>query len=199
MKKLFICLLVLLVSALGCASSPPARFYLLNIPAGGQEKQPEHQSTNRLSLQVQMPEYLDRPQIVVRQGTHRLSLCELDRWAEPLSRMITRVLSQELAAGPLPVRVNPPGPSEENAQIWVQILRLDGKPGGSVHLTAYWQIASSRGDNTLVRSFSTTVPAPAQDMDSLVQAHEQAIQKLAAELREATGGRDWNDLSDVRD
>ncbi len=189
MKKLFICLLVLLVSALGCASSPPARFYLLNVPARGQKTQPEHSSTDRVSLQVQVPEYLDRPQIVVRKGENRLSLSELDRWAEPLSRMITRVLSQELAAGPSPVRVNAPGSSAEESQIWVQILRLDGTPGGSVHLAADWRIAPSRRDNAQVHSFSTEVPASAHCMDSLVQAHEQAIQELAAELRKALSRR----------
>ncbi|WP_051564176.1 PqiC family protein [Desulfovermiculus halophilus] len=185
MKKLSICLLVLLVSAVGCASSPPARFYLLNPAAGGQEPHPEQQAAEQIGLQVQVPDYLDRPQIVVREGENRLSLSELDRWAEPLSRMITRVLSQELAAGPSPVRVNTPGSSEDDMRIWVQILRLDGKPRGRVHLSADWRIASTRMDNAQSDSFSTTVPAPAQDMDSLVQAHEQAIQELAANLREA--------------
>jgi uncharacterized lipoprotein YmbA len=103
--------------------------------------------------------------------------------------MITRVLSQELASGPSPIRVNAPGSSADESEIWVQILRLDGTPGHSVHLAADWRIAPSRKDNAEIHSFSTEVHSSAHSMDSLVQAHEQAIQELAAELLKSLSRR----------
>ena len=46
---------------------------------------------------VQMPEYLNRPQIVSRKSTIELFLDEFNKWAEPLEDNFTRVLAENLA------------------------------------------------------------------------------------------------------
>ncbi|MDZ7758934.1 MAG: PqiC family protein [Desulfovermiculus sp.] len=178
----FLC--ILLLAVVGCATSPPSRFYLLSAPSLQPMVEQEHKQTKQVSLQVQVPDYLDRPQIMLREGTHRLSLSEMDRWAEPLSRMLTRTLAQHLASGPVPVQVNAPGAVREETRIWIQILRLDGKPGDRVTLEANWQISPSDNINR-VHSFSATAPASGQGMGGLVQAHEQLVQELASVLTQA--------------
>lgn len=181
--QLLTALFLLSATAVGCASSPPARLYLLNSPSPESVKLVPKGIPAYVNLQVQVPEYLDRPQIMIREAEHRLCLAELDRWAEPLSRMITRVLSQELASAS--VQINAPGPSEENAQIWVQILQLDGMPGGEVHLQANWQIASPRAGQGKVRFFSAAAPVSGETIDDLVRTHEQLLSQLATEISQA--------------
>ena len=183
MTHRFICLLILLFFGVGCAASPPARFYLLNAPDLEQDKPQALHSAEQISLQVQVPEYVDRPQIVIRKGEHRLFLSELDRWAEPLSRMITRVVSQELATGPVPVQVNTPGSPGDDVRIWIQILQLDGAPGDTVRLKANWRIADPGKDWGEVRFFTQAVSVPGTKMDDLVRAHERIVTKLAREIR----------------
>ncbi len=137
-----------------------------------------------VQLQVQVPDYLDRPQIVVRQGENRLSLAELDRWAEPLSRMLPRVFSQELTNGPLPLRVNSSSSAGTEYNIRVRILRLDGEPGGRIHLRASWQVTRADDDRGQGQShfFSTSARTSGQGMEGLVQAHELLLGQLAREV-----------------
>jgi len=180
--RIFLC--ILLLAAVGCATSPPARFYLLSPPAS-QSMADQMQKTVQVSLQVQVPDYLDRPQIMIREDTHRLSLAELDRWAEPLSRMLTQFLARHLTAGPLPVQVNTPDSGRDDVRIWIQILRLDGKPGGRVTLETNYRIASPEMNEGRVYFFSAAAPASGQGLQGLVQAHEQVVLELASELTQA--------------
>ena len=181
--RIFLCILLLV--SVGCATSPPARFYLLSPPAAQSMADQMQKKTVQVSLQVQVPDYLDRPQIMIREDTHRLSLAELDRWAEPLSRMLTQFLAQHLTAGPLPVQVNTPDSGRDDVRIWIQILRLDGKPGGRVTLETNYRIASSEINAGHVHFFSAAAPASGQDLQGLVQAREQVVQELALELTQA--------------
>ena len=181
--RIFLCILLLV--SVGCATSPPARFYLLSPPAAQPMADQMQKKILQVSLQVQVPDYLDRPQIMIREDTHRLSLAELDRWAEPLSRMLTQFLAQHLTAGPLPVQVNTPDSGRDEVRIWIQILRLDGKPGGRVTLETNYRIASPEMNEGRVHFFSAAAPAPGQGLPGLVQAHEQVVQELASELTQA--------------
>ena len=176
---------ILLVASAGCATSPPARFFLLSPPAAQPSSEQGQKPATQVSLQVQIPDYLDRPQIMIREDKHRLSLAELDRWAEPLSRMLAKFLAQHLAESPLPIQVNAPGSGREEIDIWIQILRLDGKPGDRVTLETNWRIASSERNAGRVHFFSAAAPASGQGMEGLVQAHEEVVQELASVLTRA--------------
>ncbi|MFP4429559.1 MAG: membrane integrity-associated transporter subunit PqiC [Desulfovermiculus sp.] len=178
-------LLILLLIAAGCATSPPAKYYLLKYPSPKLGKQPRLQTADHVSLQVHVPDYLDRPHIMVREAEHRLALSDRNRWAEPLSRMITTFLSQYLASGPVPVQINPSGPTKDEMRISIQILRLDGKPGDRVNLEANWQIAPAGAGSGQAYFFSATAPASGQRMEDLVLAHEQVLHDLAEELKTA--------------
>lgn len=144
-----------------------------------------------VQLQVQVPDYLDRPHIVVRQGENRLSLAELDRWAEPLSRMLPRALSQELTNGPLPLQVNSSSSAGTEYSIRVQILRLDGKPGEKIHLRAIWQVTRADSDRGPGKThiFSRTARVSGQGMEDLVQAHDLLLGQLAGEVSQVLQAR----------
>jgi uncharacterized lipoprotein YmbA len=88
---------VLLASA--CASSPPSRFYTLT-PLPEAEQRRAEISGGRLAVgigPVVFPQFLDRPQLVVRDSANRLTLEEFNRWGGTVQDDFLRVWGENLA------------------------------------------------------------------------------------------------------
>ncbi len=128
---------LLLVALLaGCASPPPpALFTLAPVPgstlptkAGGIELR-----------QVGLAGYLDRNDIVRSAAGYQLSLTSNQRWAEPLGKMLDRVLAQDLAQRlPNSTVFTESGAIQGDAALIVEIniQRLDADADGTVVLQA---------------------------------------------------------------
>jgi uncharacterized lipoprotein YmbA len=177
-----------------CAASEPSRFYTLTPqppdlaePAAGA---PTRQAPLNVALSpVQVPRYLDRPQLVTRTRANTLELAEFDKWSEPLSDMIGRVLAEDLSrrlAGArvflLPVRQAVP----IERIVDIQVMRFDADAMGLVTLHARWQ-AFSTGGRTLIAAEETLVREPAQEPGkaALVAAMSRALSRLASDVAEA--------------
>lgn len=128
--------LLLLALLAGCASPPPpALFTLAAVPgatlpakAGGIELR-----------QVGLAGYLDRNDIVRSAAGYQLSLTTNQRWAEPLGKMLDRVLAQNLAQRlPNSTVFTESGAIQGNAALIVEIniQRLDADADGAVVLQA---------------------------------------------------------------
>lgn len=95
MKPWVVCLCTLSFTAcLSSSRSPEARFYQLQ-PVRMEVEDVSFPYDGVLVDDVETAEYLDRPQMVVRQGEHRLDYLEFDRWAEPLDENFADVLVRE--------------------------------------------------------------------------------------------------------
>lgn len=150
-------LLLACLSLSGCAGSSAAtRFYLLSSPAGdaagGVPGVPgaSDESGARVAVgPVSVASYLDRPQIVTREGDGvRLGLAEFDRWAEPLAESLPRVLAEDIsrALGGGRVLVFPGTRAEDaDIRVAVDVSRLDGSLGGTVVLDAWWALLDRSG------------------------------------------------------
>jgi hypothetical protein len=77
----------------GCGSSPKEQFYSLSLPA-----QPARVPASYFAavLPVQLPEALDRPQLVVYQGGNQVQVLEQARWAGSLKDEIRLALVSAL-------------------------------------------------------------------------------------------------------
>ncbi|MBF0630982.1 MAG: membrane integrity-associated transporter subunit PqiC [Magnetococcales bacterium] len=143
----------LLLLLAGCASmvtgegSPPTRYYLLSSMAEHKRGNVPHKV--RLALEpVELPDYLTRPQIVYRQGDHRLAMEESDLWAETLDAGLARVMVDNLSIlldsdqiWSLPVkRTQPP-----EMRLWVRMLRFEVDAGGRASLAARWKLQGREG------------------------------------------------------
>ena len=85
----------LLTSA--CASSPPSQFYLLEAAPATATFSAASTTAPRLGIgAIVLPDYLNRPQIVLRDHGGRLLLRERERWAEPLEDGVRRTLGENL-------------------------------------------------------------------------------------------------------
>jgi len=181
---------VALFYALGCASSPPTRFYLLS-PVTGPEK-PTNADERCISvglLPVKIPEYLARQGIVTRVTPHEVSIGVLHKWAEPLEQNIARVLTQDLSTR-LCTESVVLFPWKKAMSIdyslQVEIIRMDGTLGKDAVLEAAWSIFKG-GDpqRLLFRKSHFEVPTKGPGYEAFVGAQNGALDELSREIAEA--------------
>jgi uncharacterized protein len=190
-----VCLLGGLLPALltACAVGQQTRFYTLTRAT---EPTVAARSGNGLVIglgPVTLPPYLDRPDIVTRQGANQMRLPDVYRWAEPLQPLMTRMLAEDLYALldasdviPLPQR----GDIRLDRAIEVEVGRFDATEDGEVTLDARWRIYGG-DEHTLItsgRSILTEAGAPPPDYDAIVAAMSRAVGRLSQEIAAAIAG-----------
>lgn len=186
--------LLLCAMLAACATSEPSRFYTLTPQPPGQSEPAagavtRHAPLNVALSPVQVPRYLDRPQLVTRSDANTLELAEFDKWSEPLSDMIGRVLAEDLSRRLADARifllpVRQAVPIERIVDI--QVMRFDADAAGLVTLDARWQ-AFSDGGRKLIAAEETLVREPAAQAGkaAVVAAMSRALSRLAADVAEA--------------
>ncbi len=183
-KRLWMITIALLVLA-GCATTPPPTFYQLS----------ETASTQLSGLQrglavgvgpINVAPYLDRPQIVIRGPGHKLELSEFNRWVEPLTDSISRVIIIRLSNELQSTRVfkvprrNKTIPLEFRVEI--DIARFDGELSGDALLAARWTLYG-RQNNALVTKVSIiSESSGGEGFDLLIAAQNRALQNLSQEI-----------------
>jgi uncharacterized lipoprotein YmbA len=184
---------VCLVFLGGCVGgqSAPSRFYLLSpIPDTNKEVQAPA-ADGRVAIgigPIDLPDYLDRPQIVTRLSRNRLGLAEFDKWAEPVKDNFTRVLVENLSKllRTEPVFILPgQGGTPINFRVSVEVLGFDGTPGKSAQLTARWMIFDGEDRKMLVTResiFSESVNGGSYE--ALVSTMSGMIEALSREIAE---------------
>ncbi len=183
---------LLVTAALGlaaCASSQPTRFFLLQPAATSPAQHPEPATEPGRVLgigPVELPRYLDRPQIVTRGTGHRLEVAEFARWGEPLRDNLTRVLAQNLALQ-LPADRIERFPWARSGsidyQVTLEITRFEGIEGAESVLSAHWQIRDPASGETLMARTSNLRATPqTPDHAGTVAALNQVLDALSREI-----------------
>ena len=80
----------------GCAKGPAPDLYMLDLPFGAEMAGIEKGVAVGVGP-VEFPQYLDRPQIITRDGVHRLQVSDAHLWAEPVKNSAPRVLVVTIA------------------------------------------------------------------------------------------------------
>lgn len=97
-KLVTIYLLIALATACSIGGkTKPSQYYVLD----AQIKEATATNLNSVRLGVgpiAIPGYIDRPQMVTKMDSGELLLDEFARWAEPMSEMVTRTLTQNIRA-----------------------------------------------------------------------------------------------------
>ena len=192
LKTLF--LIFLCLSPLGCATSPPTKFYLLNPlsapdPGTGLPGNQQHQPAIIRIDAVAIPGYLDRHEIVTRVSENEIHLADLNQWGEPLRNNLTCVLALNLS------RLLPADrfaifpfkcPATVDYQVSVEIVQMDGSLGGDVHLTAQWSILQGKESKILVTQKSRLKASDMPlDYGELVAAQSRLLEALSREIAES--------------
>lgn len=182
LRILSMALLVGLLSA--CATTPASRFFTLG------DTQPVSLAP-RADLvlavgPVDLPTYLDRPQIVSRSGSNGLEVDEFQRWGGLLDEEITRLLMRHLADALQPTGVFIyPSRLAANSQyrLAVEVYGLDGVRGGMVTLSAAWSLVDDRSGRILqTEQVLYRTESESEDMATYVDAITELLGRMGDDM-----------------
>jgi uncharacterized lipoprotein YmbA len=146
----------LILLSTGCfGTSPPSRFFVLSPSPAGASAVPSTGPDGALGIMpTRVAAYLDGPQIVIFQGNNEVALDEYNRWAEPISAGVSRVIAQNLSAL-LPTWRVLPQPWDPivplRARVLVEITALGWNKAGEARLEGNWAVVVGQADLAVAR------------------------------------------------
>lgn len=181
MKKLIsLCAFFLLCGCIGFTESPPSQFYMLKtVPAD-----PISQARLNIGIQeVQIPEYIKRPQIVTIENTVEYNISEFNRWSSSLSGIIRRTLASDMAYLLPKSFIKPSSIISDNYNhtISLEINRLDGEFDKNATLEAWWYILNRNGQ--IIYRGQTSLSRPTGDnYEEFVSAQSLLLAEMARQI-----------------
>ena len=180
--------LALFLSA--CGSSPPVHYFALN-PIDS-EFQPGADDAMILGLgPLRLPDYLNRSQLVTRGEDFELLVDEYNRWAEPLSISLLRILAADIDNQvENVVVVMYPFESAVRNHVEFRLLgdinRFDANATGEIVLDVQWGITGRDGDIlvALHRSRYRTQAGQPVDAHQAVMAMNDALAQFGRDIAE---------------
>ena len=191
LKKATLVVTFFILLLAGCRSSaPPVEFYTLNPLSGMQGQVNTTKSDQNLSIgvgPVEIPEILDRPQIVTRSGPNKLQVDEFHRWAGRLDENFARVLAENISLllGADQIVVYPwQADFKPRYRVALKIRYFEGQWGKDVLLEAIWSVTGQQSQQTHTQRKSViNEPLPTEaDYEVLVAVHSRAIAQLSREI-----------------
>jgi uncharacterized lipoprotein YmbA len=184
-------ILVSLVVA-GCGSSPPVQYYDLEALETGYVA--EGEKYLRMGVgPLRTPNYLSRSQIVTRGSDSRIVVDDFNRWIEPVSDAIYRVVAENLdslMSDAVVVAFPYTHIADFDYQLVGRISRFDADADGAVVLQVQWGVISST-DEFIVqprRKRYVANAARAGDYAALVRAMNEALQQFSRDVAETLAG-----------
>lgn len=179
--------LALSASLAACTGTQPSRFYQLTAPSVAGS--PAGAAARRVVglEKLDFPDYLDRPEMVLRSGGSRLRVLEYDRWGGTLESMATRALAQHLAAElkgmeivELPLNRSFP----LSHAIEVAVDRFDADETGGAVLEARWRVFGREGErlDRLGRTVAQEPVATPGDPGAVADALSRTLARLARDI-----------------
>ena len=176
---------------LGGGTQQRPKFYVMNSLYSSKAGMEIETDRDVLSIgvgPVQLPQYVNRPQIVTRISRNELEVDEFARWGEPLKDNLSRVLAENISVllSTNHVIVYPWNRSTTiDYQVVIDVTRFDGTVGGDVSMRARWTLLGDDGKKVLLRKKSSlSIRADASTYESLVSAQSQMLADLSNEIAE---------------
>jgi len=182
-----VALLALLAAA--CASSPAPRYYRLAALAEPAPV-PAPAAANPIVVgPFQLAEYLDRPQLVTRDGPNGIAVAGYERWAEPLDANFQSVVATNVGrlTGSDQVLEFPAQAILKSARrVTGRVLRLDVDATGLAVLEVQWGVLDGAGVVTRpgrVSRYEARAPGP--DAAGRVAAMNDTVTAFSADVAAA--------------
>lgn len=186
-SSLRLILLIPVMMASACTSSPSTNFYVLDSMSTQAGSQVKTGKSRMIGLgPVTLPALVERKQLITRTGANTIQIANLHQWAAPLKENITQTLAENLAkllANDL-IKAYPwSAYGEFDYRILIDIVRFDITRGQSVDLEANWAIMTeinhtllTNGQSKISRSLTDT------SYSGAVQALSSALDELSRQL-----------------
>ena len=172
------------LTAVSCTSLPTTQYYALSTIAA--DAAAAASDTVLAIGPIDLPEYLQRPQIVTRPTGNRLVVDEFNRWGGALEEEIDRVLAQLMSrlvgtqrVYSYPSRIVP----DIDYRISLNIRGFDGALGDDATLEVYWSIIEEKSAQ-VVRTNQGRYRAKARDGSyaAYAVALSDTLHQLAGDL-----------------
>lgn len=185
-RSTFVALVVLVLCA--CGTSPPARYYALSEPAATSVAKTG--SAVVLFGPFNVAQYLQRPQIVVRDADHQLQLAEFDRWAEAPQVAVVPWLARDVdrqLANAVVVAFPSVGHADAPYRVRGTISEWDTDANGAAVLVVQWEcVTNDEAVLVPLRTMRYTAQAAkAGNYGDIVRALNQTLADFAAEVATA--------------
>ncbi|MEN8210833.1 MAG: PqiC family protein [Thermodesulfobacteriota bacterium] len=141
---------------------------------------------------INLPDFLDGPQIVTRQEENLLNINEFHRWADSLKAQITDTLVDNLSA-----MLNTPNvvvfpwerPFIPEYQLYIDFRQFEGKTADSITLEAVWSIVDTNDSKRLLTKRTFLVESThGEGYKAYVTAMNLALEKLCREIADGVVG-----------
>ena len=189
----FYILLAVLVAVAGCgAKGPSPDFYVLHARPSDSLVGVERGIAVGVGP-IELPEHLNRSQIVTRDTDFRLELSESHQWAEPLKDSVSRVIAVNLSNMLESNRVYVIPRRQKvslDFQVSIDVARFDGELGEAAVLGARWTLYGKNTRDPLLSK--VTIVSEATDdgsYNALVAASSRVLEILSQEIAEAINAR----------
>jgi len=172
----------------GCMrNSGPVQFYMLNADSGIADtvRVPAGSQGTVIGLgPIRIPDYLNRPQMIVAVSDNQYRLFEDHRWAERLDQNISLALFKALPRQIGTERIVRFPWSQRQVidyQVGIDILEFNVDANGQSRLIAQWFI-KRKDKPTIDRRSDYRFPASTTDQAVMVKAQSQCLTKLGQEI-----------------
>ncbi|WP_426689459.1 PqiC family protein [Rhodanobacter ginsengiterrae] len=174
---------------LAACASAPLHYYTLVAPADAGAAATDAAALPFELLPVGIPAQVDQPQLVVREGGQGMAVLGSERWIAPLGDEVRSALSADLARELRSQDVSGlPGNEKPMLRIKLDLRRFDSQPGGQALIEGAWSVRLLHGTAPATLSCTSQVSEPVgQGYPALVQGHQRAIARIAAQI--AAAGR----------
>lgn len=135
-------LFLLCLTVAGCSTSSNEHFYALHVSSQVQHAVYEDYSKDVEIAVADVPEIVDRPQIVIFNNSTALNILDDERWAESLKSGISRLLVKDLSATLPKSRVSAIADASkpDAVRVTVHIEEMEANSQGKITLIASWSI-----------------------------------------------------------
>ena len=181
-------LVVLTLLLSGCmGGSKPVEFYMLNADSGvaGTARVPVAAQGTVIGLgPIHIPEYLNRPQMIIAVTDNQYQLSENHRWAERLDQNISLALFKALPSQLGTDRiVRYPWSYRQvvDYQVRIDILEFNVDASGQSRLIAQWSV-KPKDKPAIDKRSEYRFPASTTDYAVMVKAQSQCLTKLGEEI-----------------
>ena len=179
MKLIKIIIPCLLVGGCFFGTSKSAKFYTQS-PVAAEAISTEYKAYVGIN-KLQLPKYIDRPQIVTQQkDSAQVTISEYNRWVEYPSVLATRVLTEDLN-NLLPaakIKINLLKGEQFDKLIAVEIIEATAVLGDKAELIAWYTIKNHSGKELAQQKFEATVQI-GKTYDDVAKGYSQLLAQLS--------------------
>ncbi len=177
-----------LLALAGCGSSPVTHFYTLSPAAAPAPAAAAAGQAPTVAIgAVQMPDGLDRPQIVLRGAGNQVSFSEFERWLgapkDEIAQAVADGLRQALGGASVYAYPTSAGVGAD-VDVLLYVQRFDSALGEAATVEVLWQVVPAKGaaksGRTSVRE-ATSGPG----YEALVAAHSRALAAVSRDIAAA--------------